>query len=442
MQVTKEMLKSYEMQLKAEVGKEEIAEKYKEKYDYLQKNVEIKGFRKGKAPLALIKLKLDENFVTEFSNELAEEYINNYVKENNIEKLSKFELKEFDLAEDKPFTFTAVFQVMPEISVSEDMYKGIKIVKKDNSPTEDEINQMLEGYRSQKAVLKPFEGPVDEDTILYGDLNIESIDNPENTMEKADFSIAKGTYIIGESIFDDLIGMNRDDVFEKKLSFGSDFYSFEKSEMLKVRYAIRSLKKQELPPLNDDLAKQIDENLNSLEDLKKKISKDIENRKKDFNRQKSIGEIDNHLISSVDIEAPPVLVDFELYKLINHYQAQMARYNIGFRSDEEKKQFIENRKVDAEKNAKLNIIIDAIIKKEAIDAQFDEVKNKINEMVKDEENASELRKEYLKDESFNNIKESLKIEKLYDYLIENAILTKEESQTEKPAEDPSKELKE
>jgi len=432
MDIKKEMLNSYEMQIKAEVDKEEIQKKFNEKYDYFQKNIELKGFRKGKAPLALIKMKLDENFSREFANELADEYISNHVKENKIEKLSRFELKDFELEEGKPFVFTAVFQVKPELEIADGLYKGIKLVKRDDTPTREEIDHILDGYRAQKAVLKPFDGPVDEDTIAYGKLVLTSIDNPDRTETKEDFSIAKGTYIIGEELFESLIGKNRDDTVEKEFAMNSAYYSFEAKEKVKAEFTLKSLKKQELPSLDNNFAKQVDETVKDMDELKEKISRDAEARKKEQNRQRALNEIDEQLVSGLDFTPPPALVDFEFYKLINHYQAQMQRYNIGFNSQEEKDQFLEKRKKDAEKLARLNLILEHITKKESIDVGFQEVKDKINEMVKDEENASELRKEYLKEDHFQYIKEGLVREKLYDFIIENAEMVdeKDEKKTE------------
>ncbi len=436
MEITKEMLNSYEMQIKAEIDKEEIQKKYNEKYDYLQKNVELKGFRKGKAPIALIKMKLDEAFTKEFSNELAEGYINDYVKENKIEKLSRFELKESELEEGRPFRFTAVFQVRPELNIEDSIYKGIKLVKRDDTPSEEELSHILEGYRAQKAIIKPFDGPVDSDTIIYGDLVVSSVDSPDKTETQNDFSVARGTFVIGEAIFEDLIGKKAGDVFEKELELSAAFLSFSANEKVSVKYTLKSLKKQELPALDDNLAKQIDENTKTIQELKDKIKKDVETRKKEQNRQRMLNDIDSHLTEKLDFTPPPALVEFELYKLLNHYQAQMARYNIGFNSEEERESFIEKRKDDAARLAKIKLILDHIIEKEAIDVEFKDVKDRINEIVKDRENASELRKEYLKDENFKFIKDGLVRDKLYDFIIENAEFTEGETE-EKPAEKPA-----
>lgn len=425
MQINKEMLNSYEMQIKAEVGAEETNTKIKEKYDYLQKNVEIKGFRKGKAPLALLKNRLDKEFWTEFSKELAEEYVNSYTKENNIERLSKIDIKEYSLEEGKPFTFTAVFHVKPEIEVTEDKYKGIDLVKRSETASSEEIDAILNGYRAQKAVNVPFDGPVDGDTLVYGSLYIQSLEDEGNTLSKEDFSIAKGTYIIGEEIFDDLIGKNVNDIFEKELNFHSAFFSFSPSEKVKVRYEIKGLKKQELPPLNNDLAKQVDENLNTLEDLKNKIIEDIEARKKNLNHQKLYADINKHLLNEINVEVPPALVEIEFYRLLSRYQEQMKAYNIGFKDQEEHDAFLEMRKQDARKIALTNLITSAIIEKESIDADFSEVKTRINELVEGSKDPSEQRKEYMKDEKFNIIKDNIKLEKLYAFIIDNARITEE-----------------
>jgi len=426
-----EHTKPYEMQIKAEIDKEDVQKKYDEKLEYIRKNYEFKGFRKGKTPLSLIRAKLGNSLDDDLAQEIIPEYIEKITKEKEIKPLTRADIKDFTIKEGDPLAFTATFEVVPDISLEQEQYFALPLTSRPTAATDQEVNERLDTFREEKAVLKPFDGEIDDGIMAYGNLSISSKKDEEKKLEKEEFLVTKGSFVVGELLFSELLGKKRDDMVVKECELPADFESFSKGEDVRIVYRVTSTKRKELPELNDDLAKQIDADVKDLAELKAKLKQNVEAYKKQRNDRYLQEQVKKTLVEKIAVEAPPFLIHMEYANLLNRYGQQMQQLGIGFPSEEAKEQFLQGREEEAQSNVKVDLILTAIADKEKIEVPFKEVKERIDEIVTGRPNSSEMRKELLKDSQFNFLKDEIRQEKTIELIISKATISESDTEEEK-----------
>ena len=416
-----------EVKLELTVEAQKFSDAIQKVYFQSAKYFNIPGFRKGKAPMNIVeKYYGKEIFYEDAFNEVAPEVLEEAVKENNIEIVSRPDIDVTQIEKGKDLIFTAVFQTKPEVELGK--YKGIEIPKIEYNVTDDDINHELGHMQEHNSRLISVEDrPVEKGDIAVIDFEgfVDGVAFEGGKAENHELEIGSNTFIPGFE--DQIIGMKIDEEKDINVKFPDEYFSKDlagKDATFKVK--LHEIKKKELPKLDDEFAKDVSE-FDTLEELKKSIKDRIE---KD-NEQKQKYETEDAVIKAVceniKVDIPSGMIESETEDMLKNIETRLSYQGLkldqylqimGKTAEEVKKEY-EPQAIEAVKS---RLMLEAVVKAEKIEATEDEIVEKVKEMAK---NYGKSDEELLKNENLRNyIKSGIETEKALDFLVKNAKMKK------------------
>ena len=415
--------KENEVKISFKVEAEKFEEAIKKVYTKSAKYFTIPGFRKGKAPFAIVEKKYgDEIFYEDAFNELIPEIYEKALKDNNVEAVSQPNIDVQKMEKGSDLEFTATVQTKPEVKLGK--YKGIELKKIEYNVSKDDVDHELGHMQEHNArVLTVENRPAKEKDIAVIDFEgfVDGKTFEGGKAEKHELELGSNTFIPGFE--DQVIGMKKEEEKDIKVKFPEDYFSKElagKDAVFKVK--LHEIKEKKLPKLDDEFAKDVSE-FDTLEELKK----DIKDKKQKENDSRAKREQEDAAVEAVskntDINIPSGMVDTEVQNMITDMEQQLSYQGINLDQylkimKKTRKEIENSYREQAEKNVKGRLIIEAIIKAEDIKADEKEVKEKLEEMSKaygrkvEELEKNENLKQY--------VEENIKSEKAVEFIIKNA----------------------
>ena len=416
-----------EVKLELTVEAQKFSDAIQKVYFQSAKYFNIPGFRKGKAPMNIVeKYYGKEIFYEDAFNEVAPEVLEEAVKENNIEIVSRPDIDVTQIEKGKDLIFTAVFQTKPEVELGK--YKGIEIPKIEYTVSDEDINHELGHMQEHNSRLISVEDrPVEKGDIAVIDFEgfVDGVAFEGGKAENHELEIGSNTFIPGFE--DQIIGMKIDEEKDINVKFPDEYFSKDlsgKDATFKVK--LHEIKKKELPELDDEFAKDVSE-FDTLEELKKSIKDKIE---KD-NEQKQKYETEDAVIKAVceniKVDIPSGMIESETEDMLKNIETRLSYQGLkldqylqimGKTAEEVKKEY-EPQAIEAVKS---RLMLEAVVKAEKIEATEDEIVEKVKEMAK---NYGKSDEELLKNENLRNyIKSGIETEKALDFLVKNAKMKK------------------
>ena len=249
-----------EIKLEITVEAAKFDEAIKKVYFKSAKYFNIPGFRKGKAPMQIVeKYYGKEIFYEDAFNEVAGEALDEAVKENKLEVVSRPDIEVEQIEKGKDLKFSAIMQTKPEAEVSK--YKGIEIEKVEYNVTDEDINHELGHMQEHNSRLISIEDrPVESGDIATIDFEgfVDGKAFEGGKAENHDLEIGSNTFIPGFE--DQIIGMKIDEEKDVVVKFPEEYFSKDlagKDAVFKVK--VHEIKKKELPELDDEFAKDVSE---------------------------------------------------------------------------------------------------------------------------------------------------------------------------------------
>ena len=409
----------------------EIESEYGNKIAKYAKELTLKGFRKGKAPLSVVERQLGEYVREEVSFDLIEKKFDensktlaegdqplpySTVKIENEDSLRPFK-------KDSDITVTVLYDAFPAVKLGQ--YKGLSFDVLNGEVSEKDIDAEVEKLREQNSDVITKEGKAEKGDIATVDyVQIDENGAEVENTKRNDFTFTIGSSYNQYKIDDDIIGMAAGD--EKKITKTYD--ESESDESLRGRtitlsVKLTKLKERKLPVVDDEFAQDIKEEYKTVADLREGIRKDLTEQLDRYTEDEKYMKVFSSIIKSSEYEIPQSMIDFEIRMETRDYLRQIGR------SAEEIDKLISAQDpmalyiqsmVAGRAMTSLNqqIIMDAVRKEgviEVADSEIDEaVKDRINDQTSDEDKAK-IRQE---------AKESLEFSKVPQYLIDNNTFNK------------------
>ena len=305
-----------EVKIELTVEAQKFEEAIKKVYFQSAKYFNIPGFRKGKAPLQIVeKYYGKEIFYEDAFNELAPEVLEEAVKENNLEIVSRPEIDITQIEKGKDLIFTAVMQTKPEVELGK--YKGIEIKKIEYNVTDEDIDHELHHMQEHNSRLVNVENrPVEkgDTTVIDFEGFVDGVAFDGGKAEGHELEIGSNTFIPGFE--DQIIGMKMDEEKDINVKFPDEYFSKDlagKDATFKVK--LHEIKKKELPKLDDEFAKDVSE-FDTLEELKK----DIKEKKE---KQNIIRLFYKHLMNGISHALPFLVTSGVLYGILYLFKDQV-----------------------------------------------------------------------------------------------------------------------
>ncbi len=417
-----------EVKLELTVEASKFEEAINKVYFKSAKYFNIPGFRKGKAPMKIVeKYYGEEIFFEDAFNEVAPEALEEAVKENNIEVVSRADIDVKQIGKGQDLIFTAIFQTKPEAELGK--YKGIEIKKIEYNVTDDDINHELSHMQEHNARMIS----VDDRAVKKGDIVVidfegfvDGVAFEGGKAENHELEIGSNTFIPGFE--DQIVGMKIDEEKDINVKFPDEYFSKNlagKDATFKVK--LHEIKVKELPELDDEFAKDVSE-FDTLDELKKSIK----DKKEKENEQKQKYETEDAVIKAVcenmKVDIPSGMIELEVENMLKDIETRLSYQGLkleqylqmlGKTRDDMQKEY-EPQAIEAIKS---RLMLEAVIKAEKIEATDDEIEEKMKEMAKNY--GKENDEEFMKNENVvKYITEGIKSEKALEFLVKNAKMKK------------------
>ena len=413
-----------EVKMEITVEASKFDEAIKKVYFKSAKYFNIPGFRKGKAPMQIVeKYYGKEIFYEDAFNEVAPEVLEEAVKENKLEIVSRPDIDVTQIEKGKDLIFTAIMQTKPEIELGK--YKGIEIKKIEYNVSDEDIEHELGHMQEHNSRLVSIEDrPVESGDIATIDFegSVDGVAFEGGKAEGHELEIGSNTFIPGFE--DQVIGMKIDDEQDIKVKFPDEYFSKDlagKDAIFKVK--VHEIKKKELPTLDDEFAKDVSEF-----DTLKELKEDIKNKQQKENDEKAKYEIQDAAIKAVceniKVEIPSGMIETETDNMLKDIEQRLSYQGLKLeqylqmmgKNEEDMRKEYEPQAIDGIKS---RLALEEIIKAEKIEATDEEVNEKLKEMAKNY--GKENDEEFMKNENVKNyIKQGLESEKAMEVLVKNA----------------------
>jgi|Deesub1362A_J573_1020465.scaffolds.fasta_scaffold00939_2 trigger factor len=414
--------------LKINIPSDVIQAELDSSYNRLRATVKVPGFRPGRVPHAILKKRFGREVEAEVLRKIVPEYYSKAIEEARIEPVGYPEIDEdIHITPSQPLTFTVTVEIKPEIG--EIRYEGIEIEKRTVSIGEEDVDRAIRLIQENRALYS-----VTEDEVGEGDMAIIDCEAFIDGQPREEFSYKEYPFIIGSEAMpseftEALKGRKKGETVEVRVAIDKSHQNQELAgkEMV-CRVMIKETKKRNLPPLDDNFAKELD--AKDMEDLRRKIRDDLEKRAQkrinlDYKRQ-----ILNKLIKDHDFSVPDSMVEAELQSLIIDAKQKAMQNRMPVKSDEELRQ---EYLLTAKENVKGVLLLEAIGKKENIEVTDEEVRKAMEEMgVRNGLKAEDVMKIYMMQEgSLEAFRRRLFADKVLDLLVQKAVISEAREKEDK-----------
>ncbi len=387
-------------------------------YRDIGKKAKIKGFRPGKVPRKV----LENFFKADAEGEAMTNIVNKYywkaLDERGIVTLSRPDIEQKGIKENTDFAFSVVFETEPAFEPQG--YKGIELEKTNIVITEEDLEKRLQEIRKMFATMQDV---ADERPSVMGDfvmIDFEGRLDGESLSElkSENYLLELGSKRFIPGFEEQLVGMKRGDVKDIEVTFPKDYHNQKLAgKDVTFKVILKGLKEQKLPDIDEEFIKNFDK-YNTLDDLRNDVRKTMEDQCKRQSESELQNKIIDALLKANEFEAPPSLVERQIFYMMNDAQKRMRAagmdeknaMELSFRMHDQFKQ-------DAEKTVKSFLILKKIAEKEAIVPTDEDIDKHFNDLASMCHTDYEIVKSsYDTEERIDNLKSELVSKKVFDFI--------------------------
>lgn len=354
-----------------------------------QKRISVPGFRKGHVTRTIFnQMYGEESLYQDALNDVLPDAYEAAIKEAGIEPVDQPQVNVESMEKGQPWTLTATVAVKPEVTLGD--YKGMEVPEQDTSVSDADVDSELENKRQQQAelVLKEDEAAADGDTVVIdyeGSVDGEKFDG--GSADNYSLVLGSGSFIPGFE--DQLVGHKAGEDVDVNVTFPEDYHAKDlagKDALFKVK--IHEVKEKQLPELDDEFAKDVDEDVETLAELKDKVKKQLQDQKEAAAKAAiEDAAIEAAVANAETEEIPQAMLDDDTNRQLQQYLAGMQQQGINPQmyfqitnttEDDLRKQFAD----DAAKRVKTNLVLEAVVKDANLNATDEDVQNEIADLAK------------------------------------------------------------
>jgi len=382
--VTQDKIEGRQAYLTIELEPTETEEGLKKAYNRLVQKANIPGFRKGKVPRPILEQYIGKEALLDDAVEhMVSEVFEKAVKDKELKPIARPEVQ---VEKMDPVTYKMVVPLEPVVKLGD--YHSLKLAPESVELKEEDVDKALEQIRRDHSVWESVDRQVNGRDKVILDIESSVGAQPYINQKDAEYEVIKDSEFPIKGFSEELIGLKKGETKEFKLSFAQDYGRPElagKEAAFKV--TIKDIKQEKLVELNDELAKQVNPEFKTVEDLKNKVTTDLKENaeakaKRDFQQK-----ILDTLVEKSEIEFPPVLEEDELNNLIN---SEMRRWQMDEKGldqylqsiNKTPEQFREEFRPSAIKSLKQSLAITEVAKAENIKVEASDLADEINNMTK------------------------------------------------------------
>ncbi|KXU01412.1 trigger factor [Streptococcus constellatus] len=372
------------------ISQEQIKPELDRVFNSVKKNLNVPGFRKGHLPRPVFNQRFGEEALYQDTlNALLPAAYEAAVKEAEIEVVAQPQFDVASMEKGQDWTITAEVVTKPEVKLGE--YKNLEVsVDVSKEVSDADVDAKIERERNNLAELV-----LKEDKAANGDTVVidfvGTVDGVEFDGGKGDnFSLELGSGQFIPGFEDQLVGHVAGETVEVNVTFPEDYQATDLAgKDAKFVTTIHEVKEKEVPEVDDELAKDIDEDVETLDELKEKYRKELaESKEIAFDDAVESAALDLAVENAEIVELPEEMVHEEVHRSVNEFLGNMQRQGIspdmyfqitGTTQEDLHKQ----HEADAEKRTKTNLVIEAVAKAEGFEASDEDIEAEISSLATD-----------------------------------------------------------
>ncbi len=422
-----EKLEKNMAKLTVEVSAEQFAACIQTAYKKTKNRFALPGFRKGKAPLAMIeKMYGAEVFYDAAADEAINETYADAMKESGLEIVSRPEVEVVQIEKGKPFIYTAMVAVKPEVSLGE--YKGVEVEKASEEVTDAEVSAELIRVQDQNSRIVTIEDRGVENgdqTVIDFKGTIDGV--PFEGGEAEDYALTIGSHSFIDNFEEQLIGKNIGETCEVHVTFPTEYHAKNLAGKPAVfEVTIKEIKHKELPELNDEFASEVSE-FETLDEYKAELKKSLEDRKKKEAVTLNEDKVVEAVVANATMDIPEPMLNAQAESMIQENARRMQSQGIsldqymqytGMTMDMLKDQM----KPQAERRIKTRLVLEAVVAAEHIEVTEEKIDEEITKMAEAYKMEADKLKEYMGDFEKEQLKKDLAVQAAVDFLVAEAKL--------------------
>jgi trigger factor len=382
MQVSVEDINSVKKTLHIEIPEADVVSELDKAYNELKKKAKVKGFRPGKVPRSVVVRLFKKDVHADVTSKLIQSSFMDALKETDLNIVGTPQVDPPELQDSGPYKYDATVEIPPEI---EDIdYKGLALKRTTYQVTDDEIDaqlKMLQKNMAQNQKVEPARPAQDGDFVLIDYEGFKDGQPFEETAKTENFTLKIGQGTISKDFDEQLVGMQPGEHKEFAVTFPDDYFNDTlKNLEISFQVTLNEVREEVLPAIDDVLAKKAGQ-YESLDDLKKVITENLEQGYAKRVEQELNEQIFSSLIAANDFEVPDAMVDMELEGIVNEAERSFSYRNLSLEDMGLTREGIaENYRETAVKQVKRHLILGKMIKQEALALADDELEDALNDM--------------------------------------------------------------
>ncbi|MEG0914319.1 MAG: trigger factor [Christensenellaceae bacterium] len=429
-----EKLEGNKAKLEITVSGETFEEGIGKAYQKIKGKFNVPGFRKGKAPRAIIENHYGPQvFYEDAFDEVIPEAFREAVLEHELEVVSRPEYDVLSIDKKDGIVFTAEVILKPEVKLGK--YEGIKVQRPIVKISAKDVDAEVEKTRSQNVRwIEVQRASKNGDSVIIDfSGSVDGVKFDGGTAQGQTLELGAGRFIPGFE--EQVVGMKAGDTKDISVKFPDEYAPELAGKDAVFEIVMQTVKEKELPEIDDDFAQDVSE-FETLADYKKDIKKKL----KDEAELRSKAEVENQLLEAVandiTVDIPDVMVDNQI-----DYQIQQLSYQLMYQGMkiEDYLQYIgktiedlrKDYKEGAAKQVKMRLAVEALIKKIGIKPTKEEVAKRLEELAAEAGKTVQEYKDMMGGEELDYFNERVAMEKLFDYLVEKAVIEDVEKIAEK-----------
>lgn len=369
------------------IGQDAIKPELDRVFNKVKKDINLPGFRKGHLPRAVFNQKFgEEALYQDVVNALLPAAYEAAVAEAGLEVVAQPKIDVVSMEKGQDWTINAEVVTKPEVKLGD--YKNLTVsVEATKEVSDEEVDAKIERERNNLAELVIKEGAAEEgDTVVIDFVgSVDGVEFDGGKGENFSLGLGSGQFIPGFEA--QLVGHAAGEEVNVEVTFPEDYQADDlagKPALFVTK--IHEVKAKEVPALDDELAKDIDEEVETLDELKAKYRKELETAKEiAFDDAVESAALELAVENAEIVELPEEMIHEEVHRAINEFLGGLQQQGIspdmyfqitGTTQDDLHKQY----EADAEKRTKTNLVVEAVAKAEGFEATEEEINKEIEDL--------------------------------------------------------------
>lgn len=421
-------------ELKIEIEAEQLRAAYDRISDRYAKLANVPGFRRGHAPRSVVRTRFKDEIRGEVLREIVPEAIEGAIRENALQVIGEPDVH-LDNSEGlekfgaEPLSIHVHVEVLPEVSLSQ--YKGLEAARSTRPVRDEDVERVIEGLREASASLQPIEDRPSEEgdtvTVNFHGTFKETPDAEPISVEDVDVEL--GGANVQQEFTDNLTGVRADEVKTFTVKYPEDFTSKGLAgKEVEYTATVTSVRRKELPEVDDEWAKSLGEEFDSLQMLREKVREDLEKRASVESDHRLRGSVMRKLVEAHPFEVPETLVEHQINQLVESVIRDMMGRGFDPRQGQLNWEGLrEQLREQAASDVRGSMLLDRIADEEKIDVSDEEIEAEIAMLATNaRQSVEQVRAALTKQGGERSIADRLRNRKALDLIVENASVSEEE----------------